>query len=290
MTAYGRAHKVTRDGPYLIEIHSVNRKNLDVSIHLPKEWLLFDMDFRKALSKEVKRGSITVRLTREETSEGAEKELPDLKWLQTLKGYLDELAEKLGYGDEKLSFKELLTLGMDLKGKGSDKPDPALFEEFMEGFEEALENFVAMRQQEGKALLEDIEGRIDVIETHLKEVLKRAPKVPDVFRQKLEKRLKELDLIKEEDQERMMRELAFFAEKADMTEELTRLKSHLSQLRERLKEPKRAVGKELDFILQEVSREVNTASAKAQDLSLTQTLLLIKGEQDKIREQIQNIE
>lgn len=291
MTAYGRAHVSGSGAQFLIEIHSVNRKSLDISINLPKELLVFDMDFRKRLSQEVKRGFITVRITKEDGRGGESTLIPDFEALKTLQQSWETCAQKLGYDPKQaIPFHLLLSYGMSQNGVGETPPDETLKEELMRGFEKALEQFISMREKEGKSLMADIGPRLDEIEEALNGIASRAQAAPEKFREKLDKRLEELGLKEAEGDERLMRELVVFSEKVDVTEEMTRLRSHVEQFRGLLSAEKRRVGREMDFLIQEMNREVNTIAAKSQDLEITQTILGIKTEQEKIREQVQNIE
>ncbi|WP_420421016.1 YicC/YloC family endoribonuclease [Simkania sp.] len=291
MTAYGRAHVTTESGSFLIEIHSVNRKSLDITVNLPKELLLFDMDFRKELSKEVKRGFITVRVTREEIHPTGRLTLPDLDMMKSIQEQCQTYAKELGYNPkEAISFSDLLSYGFSSSGPPDLEVDENLQEQLLEGFKKALSKFIAMREREGATLLEDVGPRLDEIEEQLDKIAERVKAAPEMFREKLEKRLEELDVLKSEDDERMMRELILLAEKVDVTEEMTRLRSHVQQFRDLMSSKKRRVGRELDFLIQEMNREVNTTAAKSQDIEITQAILEMKTEQEKIREQIQNIE
>lgn len=292
MTAYGRAHVTTESSSFLIEIHSVNRKSLDITVNLPKELLMFDMDFRKELSKEVKRGFITVRVTREEVhSKNGRLTLPDLEEMKAIQKQCQIYAKELGYHPkEAISFTDLLNYGISSSGSPALEVDEKLQGQLLEGFKKALSKFIAMREREGATLLEDIGPRLDEIEAQLNKIAERVKAAPEMFREKLEKRLEELDLLKGEDDERMMRELILLAEKVDVTEEMTRLRSHVQQFRDLMSSKKRRVGRELDFLIQEMNREVNTTAAKSQDIEITMAILEMKTEQEKIREQIQNIE
>jgi len=291
MTAYGKAYVPMDEGQFLIEIHSVNRKSLDIMINLPKELLMLDMELRKLLAKEVKRGFITVRVTREDSRSLVNAPLPDYDAMKALKEEWATCAEKLGYcPKEAISFSMLLDAGITSNGVSDLKLDETFQKQLKEGFRKALTDFIAMREKEGSSLLADIAPRLDEIEKIIRAIEGRVDAAPEKFKEKLTKKLEELNLLQEEGEERLMRELVLFAEKVDVTEELTRLKSHVGQFRELLASKKRRVGRELDFLIQEMNREVNTIAAKSQDLEITQAALEIKTEQEKIREQIQNIE
>lgn len=291
MTAYGRAHITTDVGLFLIEIHSVNRKNLDITVNLPKELLKFDIELRKELAKEIKRGCVTVRITCEEKREHLGIAMPDIAAMQAFHKTCHKYAKALGYSpNEAVPFHLLLHYGLSWNVPSDPITDEGMHIQLMNGFKKALGEFILMREREGTSLLEDIDPRLTAIEQQLDVIVRRSSAAPEKFRKRLEKRLQELDVLKGEDEERMARELVIFAEKVDVTEEITRLRSHLQQFREMLQSKKSRIGRELDFLIQEMNREVNTTAAKSQDLEITQAILEMKAEQEKIREQVQNIE
>ncbi len=284
MTAYGKAHTKI----FLVEIHSVNRKSLDININMPKELLAMDMSLRKALGEVVKRGYVTVRVTREGEGSGA-LHLPSEEEMKRVHGEWSKRAAGLGYDTkEAIPFSMLVQYTLSNPTQGAY--DAKMEKELLKGFEEALEAFIKMKVTEGKALASDIAKRVKIIEEKVKEVEPLSEKAPKRYQEKLEKRLEELKLNNQEGEERLMRELVIFADRIDVTEEITRLHSHVKQLYILLKEEKPCVGKELDFLTQEMNREVNTIAAKAQELEITQAALVMKGELGKIREQLQNLE
>jgi len=289
MTAYGRAHAETDAGLFLIEIHSVNRKSLDFNLNLPKELLQFDMALRQRLGEEIRRGFVTVRVTKEDAKISSLM-MPNQETLRALYANWQKCAQDLGYDpQEAVPFNFLLTYALSSL-PAVDWIGESFKEQFDKGFEKALEAFLMMKEKEGEALIQDIYPRLEEIEKTLEKVEKLTKHAPERFHDKLKKRLQELKLVKEEDEERLSRELVIFADKVDVTEELTRLRSHVKQFRDMLGQHKRRIGRELDFLIQEMNREVNTIAAKSQELEITQATLFIKSEQEKIREQLQNIE
>lgn len=291
MTAYGRTHVTTDFGLFLIEIHSVNRRHLDITMNLPREFLFFEIDLRKCIAKEVSRGSVTIRITKEHHDTSAEAMMPDLQMMKALKGACRRYGEELGYDpNQSISFYELLNYGCSLKSPISLSANKQLQQQLLDGFKGALGEFLSMREREGNLMLADICLRLDAIEKQLNVIAGRTKFAPDKLYQKLKRRLEELELMKYESEERLARELVMFTEKVDCTEEMTRLHSHLKQFRSLLSSDKKHGGKELDFLIQEMNREANTIAAKSQDLEITQAVLGVKMEQEKIREQVQNIE
>ncbi len=291
MTAYGKAHKQTGAGGFLIEIHSVNRKNLEVAMHLPKEFLGFDMKLRKELSKKIKRGSITVRVTKEDHIGKTGVVLPDIQSLRSLQDACYQKARALGYDlDEALPFHVLLKYAMIGCNQCALPLEEELQDQLMDGFKTALAKCISMREKEGALLVQDIDFRLSNVEKQLDLIVDKIEVAPKKFREKLERCLREVHTLENGNSERIAREIVIFAEKVDATEEIIRLRSHIEQFRRLLASQQRHSGRELNFLVQEMNREVNTVASKSQDLEITKATLEIKADQEKMREQIQNIE
>jgi uncharacterized protein (TIGR00255 family) len=289
MTAYGRSHLKTGVGHFIIEIHSVNRKSLDIHSNIPKELLSLDMGLRKRLAEEVKRGNVTIRITKD-SGQGASSEVPSLGAMKEVHKEWMECALGLGYKKEDaIPFSSLMQFMMT-SPHAVQKVDKTFKNELMQGFDEAMTAFIAMKETEGSALKEDILPRLSEIAENVGKVEKFAKDAPKRFHERLLKKLEEIKMNHEGDEDRLTRELVIFADKVDITEEITRLSSHVKQFRDILSEDKRRVGRELDFLTQEMNREVNTIAAKSQELGITQLILSVKSELEKIREQLQNIE
>jgi uncharacterized protein (TIGR00255 family) len=288
MTGYGKVSFADGDIFYLLEIHAVNRKNLDISIFLPREMFALDIEIRKWIGGYVKRGQVTLKLSRDAREEGLEYYIPQLSTLQTFKTAWDELSERLGLGKGQVSL-EFLIDQLD-KIPRSQKKELELFTVKLEkAFKEAAEAFIKMKQEEGHLLSQEIVKHITLIKEALVVIQEQAKSVPEEYRRKLENRLQQLELFDEEAKERIAREAVLYADKSDITEEIERLLSHIKSFEEKML-LEEAVGKVLDFLIQEMHREANTIASKSQNLQITTPALLIKSEIEKIREQIQNIE
>lgn len=292
MTAYGRGNATTDAGLFLIEIHSVNRKSLDISISLPKELLALDMDLRKRLAQEVKRGNVSMRITKEDVKgQGMQGVAPDKEVMKQLHQDWQDCAKALGYEpQEAVPFHLVLNYALSATPSLQVELDETFRKQLFEGVEKAIEDFLHMKMKEGKALLADMKPRVEDIGKNLGAITELTKEAPKKYQEKLHKRLEELRALTEGDEERLARELVIFADKVDVTEELTRLSSHVTQFHDILVSKKRRLGRELEFLIQEMNREVNTIGAKSQDLQITQLVVAIKSELEKIREQIQNIE
>lgn len=287
MTGYGKGSKETPLGLLVCEIHSVNRKFLDINLYLSKELFSFDIPLRKWASQHIPRGQVTLkaffRFESDEKNEYA------LKPLKALKEQWFHITHQLGLNPEKeISLPFLLQ-----QYQANTQIDPAheklIEKELFQGFEEALKHFNSMKKTEGDALEAEIKSHLKMIEKPLGKIKENANLGVDKYRLKLEERLKELALDIGRD-DRVLREVALFAEKVDISEELARLYSHLDQFYKTIEKKQKSYGKELEFLTQEMHREINTISAKVFDLELTKMTLEIKSELEKIKEQIQNVE
>jgi uncharacterized protein (TIGR00255 family) len=291
MTAYSRASASSPLGRFVIEIHSVNRKMLDMSLYLPKDLLRFDIEIRKWLSQSLERGQITLRLTLQ--SEGAGYQLFSNYSLQlkALKERWENLARELGYDPQKMIDLHFLVSQLQMIPPFESKENEETLKTVLkEGVDLALQELMQMKETEGKTLALDIQKRLKIIEENIAavELKKEFPLIH--YRKKLIDRLKEIGHLHAEVEERIVREVAILAERMDVTEELVRLHTHIEQFRQYLFSHEKAVGRTLDFLTQEMHREVNTLGSKSADSEISLYVVKIKSELDKIREQVQNIE
>jgi len=291
MTAYGRASINTKVGHFIIEIQSVNRKFLEVNVFLPRELGQFDIELKKWLMPHLARGQITVKVN--VTFEGAVPFIvrPNLPLARQLKAAWDEIINDLDLHAEK-EFR--LTLLEEADGLLSYEENRAEEENYRVALKEALEialkGFMQMKYQEGAVLQLDIASRLETIRKSLAVVEEKKPTATVKYRDKLIARLNEIAPGFIENEDRVLREIAIFAEKIDISEELTRFYCHLSHFEELINGESLSVGKTLEFILQELNREINTMGSKSSDLEIARAVIDIKSELERIREQIQNIE
>jgi len=287
MTAYGRAAIETPFGQWVIEIHSINRKMLDISIHLPRELLRFDTEIRKWITEAISRGQITVRVN--SSFEGAAQ--ASYSVLSALKQFWEKIAKDLGYNPKEAVDLAFLTQQMHfLPQEVSKDQESQLLSALKQGVQETLKALIQMKEKEGGALEKDVEMRLKLIESTLAKISRRSPEVVERSREKMREKMKEIIPVLSEMEARLAQEVALLAEKLDITEELTRLDSHLQQFFERLKSGEKALGRTLDFLVQEMHREINTIASKSADAGISQEAITVKSELEKIREQIQNIE
>jgi uncharacterized protein (TIGR00255 family) len=287
MTGYGRGTAALGSHTLTVQVSSVNRKTLDLAIRLPAEWESLEAAVGEQVRKVAARGrvSVVVELTGEQ---GASEVVWDESEIGTALDRLSELAETRGIRFQPTT--ELLwsiansrrtTAGLP----AADVAAPAV----RAALAEALRSFGAMRAMEGEALLIDFIHRLAMLRTHLDQVAARAPQVTAGYREQLLARLRQAGLALDVGDERVLKEIALFADRCDVTEELTRLRSHLEQFAALIKSDGE-IGRKADFILQEIGREVNTIGSKANDLAIARAVIELKNELERVREQMANVE
>jgi len=284
MTAYARVLSEEVGGlSWVCEIHSVNRKVLDLHLHLSKELLFLDIELRKMLSSAVHRGQINVKIHFRNGTRGQ----ATLPLLKKLKKEWIAISKELGFDTAQVDLPFLL----EQAGRISleDSLGPKVQSEIKNTLKRALDTFIKMKEAEGKALAEDIKKRLKILLDLTSKIEKQAESGPAKYREKLIEKLSDLLRSAEED-ERVLKEVALFAEKIDVTEELIRLRSHIKQIEDLFQAREKSIGRTLDFLTQEMLREINTIASKSQDLSITKMAVEGKAELEKIREQVQNIE
>lgn len=287
MTGYGRAELSTAEMTVVVEARSSNHRFLEVSLKLPREFAPLEPEVRRLMQSRFHRGRLDVMVTAQRvgTAEGRLK--VDLSIARAYLARLRELAVGLGLPDAVtlpmvLQCPEVLTLEEE---EFSDDAGSLL----RAALDQALEGLQGMRRTEGEALHAELLRHLLTLEESGELIEKRLPEVLQRYQERLRSRVKELAEGLSVSEERLATEVALLAEKSDVAEELLRLRSHLAQFREQLSNGG-AVGRSLDFLVQEMHREVNTIGAKANDLEVTRLVLIAKGAVEKLREQIQNVE
>ncbi|MBS0652048.1 MAG: YicC family protein [Verrucomicrobia bacterium] len=291
MTAYGRFSKEAPFGRLVVEIHSVNRKMLDLSIYLPKDFLRFEVEVRKWLMTQLERGQVTVRISLQHDGGGERIYEDTLRQLHTIKAGWDKIASMLGLDPKKeVDLKFLVDQMQAFNPIEQEKDDEAIREALKDAVFGALNELMRMKEHEGKVLAADMEGRLSLVQSTLQsiEAKKEGPLLR--YQQKIRERLQEIGPLTSEVEDRVHREIALLAEKADVTEEIVRANSHIQQFQTHLKTAEKAIGRTLDFLVQEMNREANTLAAKSMETEISLAVVNIKSELEKIREQVQNIE
>ncbi len=287
MTGYGKATKIFDLKEYEVEIKSVNHRYSDISIKMPRVLSYLEEAVKKEISSKIKRGKIDVFITFY-NGDSEDKEIKINTGIAKI--YIDEL-KKLAEQEGILSNIEVTEISKfpDVLNIKNKEEDETIKLELLEVVNEAINNLLEMRKQEGKKIAEDLLERINLIKEKTEKISALSTGLIEEYVVKLEGRIKEILKSQEIDQSRLAQEVVIFADKCSIEEEVTRLKSHMSQF-EKLLDSEEPVGKKLDFIIQEMNRETNTIGSKANSLEITNEVINLKTEIENIREQIQNIE
>lgn len=287
MTGYGKANLSEKAREYQIEIKSVNHRYLDISVKMPRILSYLEEEVKKEIASQVKRGKIDVFISFENNStEGKEIKINT----EIAKIYIDEL-KKLAKQEEISANIEVTDISKfpDVLSIQNNQEDETIRNELIETVKQATQKLVQMRAVEGSKIAEDLLARIKIIQEKVKEISSLSTGLIEEYVVKLEGRIKEILKNQEVDEARLAQEVVIYADKCSVEEEVTRLKSHISQF-EKLLNSEESIGKKLDFIIQEMNRETNTIGSKANNLEITNDVIDVKTELENIREQIQNIE
>jgi uncharacterized protein (TIGR00255 family) len=288
MTGFGRGEGDTTLGKMVVESRSVNHRYSDINVKIPKRLSLFENRMKEVIRAQVSRGRIDVTLRLDTLGEEKIQLTVDLELAEQYYQVLHDLKERLHLKDEiTLSLlagaKDLITAKEEL---GEIEP---YWQEILPVLKQSLKNMDDMKRMEGESLSRDLQQRLEHITEQLQMIKQQFPLRLKAFFTRLQDRLRLLLEGVEADPLRFQQEVAFLAERSDITEEIVRAESHLVQFRSLL-EGEEPVGRKMDFLLQEIHREVNTVSAKANDAEISQRVVEIKSELEKIREQVQNVE
>ena len=287
MTGYGKSSLSINSREYQVEIKTVNHKYIDTNIKMPRIISYLEEDVRKLVVSKIKRGKIDISITFDNYS----KDGNDIRFNTELaKIYIDNL-KKLAEEEnisanievtEITKFPDVLTIKSNLD-------EDVIKAELLQVVDNAINKLINMRQNEGTKISEDILAKIEQIETKKQEIFKLSTGLIDEYIVKLEARIKEILKTDEIDKSRLMQEVVIYADKCSVEEEITRLTSHISQLRNLINSDE-PTGKKMDFIIQEMNRETNTIGSEANNLEITNRVVDIKTILEDVREQIQNIE
>jgi uncharacterized protein (TIGR00255 family) len=288
MTGYGRGQSTQDGNKFSVELNSVNRKQSDVVVTLPRELGEIEPRVRDVINSEVTRGRLNVAIAVHYSPTSVQRLALDVSLARTYYDAMLGLQKELGAPGE-ISIETILRAPGVLHVADAEMAVDDAWPLVESALKEALAELVAMREREGKHLAKDLIKRLKIVREALRKIRLFQPNVMKKYRQSLHERIQRAGIEMSLDDERLTKEVIFFAEKSDITEELTRLESHLAQFAHQLRrnEP---VGRTLEFISQEIGREFNTLGAKANDVEISQLVVICKSEMEKIREQIQNIE
>ncbi|HYG60855.1 MAG TPA: YicC/YloC family endoribonuclease [Symbiobacteriaceae bacterium] len=288
MTGFGRGEAAGEAGRIVVEMKAVNHRFSEVVFRMPRQFNSMEDPARKLIQSRISRGRVDVFISWEAAA-NAKGVKVDKELAMAYYNALIELGREIGSKSE-LSLDTLAKLPDVLKVEDSEVTAEQLWPPFESAVIQAVDSLVAMREREGSGLAADLLARVDRLHQLRETVAQRAPQVVEEYRTRLTRRLEELlGSPNPVDPQRLAQEVAMFADRSDVAEELQRLGSHLAQFREALAGDE-AVGRKLDFLVQEIGREVNTIGSKANDATITNQVVDAKSELEKIREQVQNIE
>ncbi len=288
MTGYGRGQSACNGSKFSVELNSVNRKQSDVVVALPRELAELEPRVRDAINAQVSRGRLNVVIASHHTVAGTQAPALDADLARTYYRAMLELQKDLQAAGE-ISIETVLRAPGVLRVPEERVAIEEVWPPIEEALRNALADLVKMREQEGKHLAKDLIHRLKLVRGNVRQIRTLQPAVLKRHRQLLHERVQRAGVELEMDDERLMKEVIFFADKSDISEELTRLESHFAQFAHHLRKQE-PVGRTLEFMCQEIGREFNTLGSKANDVEISQFVVACKAEMEKIREQIQNIE
>lgn len=295
MTAYARVCKESPAGRFSIEINCVNRKHLEINTSLPNELLRYDTDIKKWISTVIGRGSVNVKINVAFNQESPLTVTPNLALARELKRAWEKIAAELSLTPNPDELLQMISKEEGLLSYEQNDQDEEFYRQTLKSVtEDAIQHLIAMKEYEGTILHQDIKTRFLKLASLIKLIENKAPGATERYRQRLVERVKEVSCVSADSlDERILREVCLYAEKIDIAEEIVRFNSHLQQV-DKLIDSKRGhdqgVGKPLEFLIQELNREINTIGSKSSDTEVSHWVIEIKTELERIREQIQNIE
>ena len=287
MTGYGRAFREIDGRQMTIELKSVNHRFLDLSFRMPRNLAFLEEAARKAIGERLSRGHVDVFVTYRNLRTDARTVTVDRALFDAYAQALEAVSDA-GLRDDR-SLMSIARLPDVLVVAEAEEDREAVTALMQAAMGEALDQLIAMRQREGEAMRRDLSDKVDAIERMTGEIEARYPETVAAYRQRLRAAVEELLGDSEVDETRLLTEVALMADRSAIAEETVRLASHIAQLR-KLFESKDPIGRRIDFIVQELNREVNTISSKSQDIPITRLAVDMKAEIEKLREQLQNVE
>jgi uncharacterized protein (TIGR00255 family) len=288
MTGYGRGECAQAGLKITVEVSSVNRKQSEIAVNLPRELEVLEAQIRDAVNERIARGRVTVRVSIHAAT-GSSKLRVDTALAKAHSKELKKLAKELKIPDA-ISLDLLLRIPGVLQASEEIPEADQIWTAVSKALSEALDTLVSMREKEGKHLAKDLQNRISLMRAAVSRVENQAPQVAERYRQQLIERIKTAGIeVPGLEDERLVKEVFYFADRIDITEELTRLQSHFKQFDDNVKKTE-PIGRTLDFLAQEMNREINTLGAKANDSIISREVVTLKSELERFREQVQNVE
>lgn len=291
MTAYVHKILITPYGRLTIEMQSLNKKHFELQTFLGNEFSHYEVDIRKVVANEIQRGKINLKISLIPSENTSISVRPNIPLLRALKKAWNEIQSELGVSTEKsfdislLKDQEGLLIYEDLMVNDTDFKN-----DLFDHLKVVLHSFMKMKLNEGAFLYKDIVCRLNLIESYLEQIRIKAPNDVEVYKKKICDKLELLLPANLQNDDRVLREVCFFADRVDITEEIIRLQSHISQFKKNIDAAHVSIGKKLEFLMVEMGREVNTIASKTTNTEISHYVVDIKAEIEKIKEQLQNIE
>ena len=288
MTGFGRAKKEIDSLDITVEIKSVNHRYFEFSARLPRSYNFLEEKLKSFLAQNISRGKVEISVMIEDNSQNATVVEIDRDYANAYITALKQLSKEFKIKND-IGASSFVGNNDLFKVRRKVADDQTVQNAVLTVAKEALDNFIEMRSIEGERLLNDVKSRTAYILKKVEFIEERSPETVKLYKERIEQKIKELLNDTAPDEQRILTEVAIFADKVAVAEETVRLRSHIKQFEDLLSDTK-PVGRKLDFIVQEMNRETNTIGSKAQDIEIAHTVVDIKSEIEKIREQIQNME
>ncbi len=288
MTGYGRNEAIIEGKKIVCELKSVNHRYSDYSVRVPRYYGFMEDRARKLVSEYISRGKVDVYIAIESFDETDREILLNEGIAKTYIDALYQLRDTFGLADD-ISVMNVARYSEIFKTQKIEEDEEELWKNVVEAMKPAIDQFVSMREREGERIFDDISKRIEYMKELAKKVEIRSAQTVEEYRNRLHSKIKEVLEDRAIDESRILTEVAIFADKIAVDEELVRLESHFNEFYEIVNKNEPA-GRKLDFLIQEINREINTTGSKANDIEIAKIVVELKGETEKLREQIQNIE
>jgi len=290
MTGYARTESALKGKKLVVEMKSLNHKNLESNVRMPFFLAPLEVDIKKRVGERISRGKveISIRIGSDSGTDSIDTLEANLPLIDSYYSLMADLKKRFGLRDE-ITLDTLVALKGSIYVSEAEIDPEESWDIISRALNDAIDSLICMKEVEGRQIYEDFIERIDTVGAHIKDLESRVPEVADDYKDRLSERIRELTDGIECDESRLLQEVAIMAEKSDITEEIVRLKSHITQFGEMLNSDA-AIGRKMDFLFQEMHREINTIGSKSNDLAISSHVIEIKTELAKMREQVQNIE
>lgn len=289
MTGYGRGEEYSDGFRFIVEVKALNHRHRDVIIRMPRDLSALEEQVRKLVQEQLSRGRFEVFVNFEATKEKANNVVVDKALARAYYDALQDLRADFNLAEQQITVNELALLPEVISLEKNQLDQETLAPVLEKALSEAISALLTQRAEEGGRLASNIENKLELLQSIAEKIKQRSPGILEDYRRRLGNRLEELHDGKDFDRERFFTEVVLFAERCSIDEEIVRLESHIQAFRDDLNKNE-VIGRKLDFLLQEMNREVNTISVKSNDLEISHLAVEAKSEIEKVREQVQNIE